>query len=91
MLTKLRLVSMTIFLTHSECYKSLEIIFLIFLQLMDTEDHTKVMNNKIVGKGRTQDRFNQLQCFSQEEKKRLAERTDCANSLVLLSLTEFSL
>lgn len=82
---------MTIYHTHSECYKFLEIIFLIFLQLMDTKDHTKLMNNKIVGKGRREDHFDLLHYFSQEEKKNLAERTDCASALVLLSLTEFSL
>ena len=82
---------MTVFRTHSECYRFLEIIFLISLQLIDTKDHTKVMNNKIVGKGRTEAHFDLLQHFSQEEKKILAERTDCANGLLLLSLTEFSL
>lgn len=74
LLTKLRLVSMTIFHAHSECYKSLEIIFLIFLQLMDIKDHTKVMDNKIVGKGRTEDHFNLLQYFSQEEKKKISSK-----------------
>lgn len=57
---------------------------------MDTKDHTKLMNNKIVGKGRREDHFDLLHYFSQE-KKNLAERTDCASALVLLSLTEFSL
>lgn len=58
---------------------------------MDAKDQTEVMNNKIAGKGRTEDHFDLLQYFSQEEKKILAERTDCANGLVLLPLTEFSL
>lgn len=82
---------MTVFRTHSERYKFLQVIFLIFLQLMDAKDHTEVRNNKMVGKGRTEDHFDLLQYFSQGEKKFLAERTDSANGLVLLSLTEFSL
>lgn len=82
---------MTILHTHLEHYKFLQVIFLIFLQLMDAKGQTEVMNNKIAGKGRTEDHFDLLQYFSQEGKKILAERTDCANGLVLLSLTEFSL
>lgn len=56
---------------------------------MDTKDHTKVTNNKIVG-GRMEDHLDLLQYFLQE-KKFLAEKTDCINGIVLLSLTEFSL
>lgn len=56
---------------------------------MDTKDHAKVRNNKIVG-GRTEDHLDLLQYFLQE-KKLLAEKTDCNNSVVLLSLTQFSL
>lgn len=56
---------------------------------MDTKDHTKVTNNKIVG-GTTEDCLDLLQYFSQE-KKFLAEETDYINGVVLLSLTEFSL
>lgn len=52
---------------------------------MDTKDHTKVANNKIVG-GRTEDHLDLLQYFSQE-KKFLAEKTDCINGVVLLSLS----
>lgn len=56
---------------------------------MDTKDHTKVTNNKIVG-GRTEDRLDLLLYFSQE-KEFLTEKIDYTNGVVLLSLTEFSL
>lgn len=56
---------------------------------MDTKDHTKVTNNKILGV-RTEDCLDLLQYFSQE-KEFLAEKMDCTNGVVLLSLTEFSL
>jgi len=54
---------------------------------MDTKDHIKETNNKMVGKGRTEDHCDLLQYFSQEEKNFLRERTNCANGLVWLSLS----
>lgn len=57
---------------------------------MDTNDQTNVMNNKVV-EGRREDHLDLLQYFPQE-KKFLAEKTECTNGVVLLSLTnEFSL
>lgn len=58
---------------------------------MDAKYHNKVTNKKIVGERRTEDSFDRLQYFSQEEKKFLAERAGYANGLVLLPLTVFSL
>lgn len=50
---------------------------------MDTKNHTKVTNNKIVG-GRTEDHLDLLQYFSQEQNF-LPENTGCTNGVVLLS------
>lgn len=70
LLTRLGHVPMTMLRTHSERYKFLQVIFLIFLQLMDAKDQTEVMNNKTAGKGRTEDHFDLLAVlFTRREKK----------------------
>ena len=58
---------------------------------MDAKDHAIVMNNEDMGKGRTEDYFWPAIVLFTRKEKILTERTDYANGLVLLSLTEFSL
>lgn len=58
---------------------------------MDAKDHAKVMYNEGIGKGRTESHFWPATVLFMRKEKILTERTDSANGLVLLSLTEFSL